>query len=322
MERRDEAAHTLYVGVDVAAATATVAWLTTDGSPGAPFTVAQTIHGYATLHERLRATGTAPAEVLVVMEATGSYWIALATTLVEHGYHVSVVNPKRAHHFANVLLKRPKTDAIDAQMLARLGALLQPAPWTPPPAIYTELQQRLVHRDALLAMRQQLRNQLHALIQQPYVVVSVRARLEALIATLTEELAVLDAEIAAAMQQDTAWAEATARLQTITGVGVMTTAWLLTATLNFTLCPTPEAATAYAGLAPHAYQSGTSVRKRPAIGHTGHARLRVSSIWPPSVPHNIIRRSSRSTIACARLGNRRRWRAVPPHGNYCTSLGR
>ena len=71
-----------------------------------------------------------------------------------------------------------------------------------------------------------------------------------------------------------ALAEAAARLQTITGVGLITTAWLLAATLNFTLCPTPEAATAYAGLAPHAHQSGTSVHKRPSIGHTGHARLR------------------------------------------------
>jgi transposase len=87
-----------------------------------------------------------------------------------------VVNPKRAHDFAKGLLKRAKTDAIDAETLARLGALLQPAPWTPPPAIYTELQQRLVHRDALIVMRQQLRTQLHALTQQPHVVASVRAR--------------------------------------------------------------------------------------------------------------------------------------------------
>ncbi len=102
----------------------------------------------------------------------------------------------------------------------------------------------------------------------------MRQRLDTLIATLTGELTALDAEIAATLVQDDAWAEAAARLQTITGVGLITTAWLLTATLNFTLCPTPEAATAYAGLAPHAHQSGTSVHRRPTIGHTGHARLR------------------------------------------------
>ncbi len=274
MQAHHGGAHKLYVGVDVAAATVTAAWIALDEPLSAPITVAQTASGYATLHARLAATDIAPTDTLVVLEATGAYWITLATMLVERGYHVSVVNPKQAHNFAKMLLKRAKTDAIDAQTLARLGAMLQPAPWTPPPTIYTELQQRLVHRDALIAMRQQLRNQLHALIQQPSVVASVRARLESLIATLTTEVAVLDREIAATLVQDDAWAEAAARLQTITGVGVITTAWLLTATLNFTLCPTPEAATAYAGLAPHAHQSGTSVYKRSAIGHTGHARLR------------------------------------------------
>jgi transposase len=126
----------------------------------------------------------------------------------------------------------------------------------------------------LIAIRQQLRNQLHALTQQSYVVASVRARLVELITTFTDELVALDAEIATTLVQDDTWAEAAAHLQIITGVGVITTAWLLTATLNFKLCPTPEAATAYAGLAPHAHQSGTSVQKRPTIGHTGHARLR------------------------------------------------
>src|SRR5712692_3895414 len=49
------------------------------------------------------------------MEATGSYWISLATRLVHEGFRVSVINPSQAHHFAKALLKRAKTDAIDAQ---------------------------------------------------------------------------------------------------------------------------------------------------------------------------------------------------------------
>ncbi len=166
MDARHRGAHKLYVGVDVAAATVTAAWMTYDERLSVPITVAQTTSGYETLHERLAATGVASTDTLVVLEATGSYWITLATTLVERGYHVSVVNPKQAHDVAKALLKRAKTHAIDAQTLARLGALLQPTPWTPPPAIYPALQQRLVHRDALIALRQQRRNQLHAVTQQ------------------------------------------------------------------------------------------------------------------------------------------------------------
>ena len=57
----------------------------------------------------------------MVMEATGSYWISLATHLVHEGFVVSVINPAQAHHFAKALLKRAKTDAIDAQTLAQLA---------------------------------------------------------------------------------------------------------------------------------------------------------------------------------------------------------
>jgi transposase len=46
------------------------------------------------------------------------------------------------------------------------------------------------------------------------------------------------------------------------------------ATLNFCVCPTPEAAAAYAGLVPHPVKSGTSVHGYISIGSTGHARLR------------------------------------------------
>ena len=272
----DAAAHKLFVGIDVAATSATVAWLTPGGTVSRPVTIDQTPAGFAKLQQQLTALGYHPGEILVVMEATGSYWISLATTLVTAGFAVSVINPKQAHDFAKALLKRAKTDAIDAQTLAQLAAMVQPAPWTPPPAIYEELQQRLAQRAALIDLRQQVRNQRHALLQKPHVVAAVRERMDSLIATFTAQIAELDVEIATALRQDEAWAAAAARLQTITGIGLLSTAWLLVATLNFTLCPTPEALTAYAGLVPYPRESGSSVRKRPCIGHTGHAQLRTA----------------------------------------------
>ena len=172
----------LYVGIDIAADTFTASWLSPGGTPTAPLTREQTPAGYAALQRRLQATGASPAETLVVLEATGNYWVALAMTLHEAGYRVAVVNPRQAHHFAKAQLRRAKTDALDAQDLARLAAALQPAPWTPPPAVYHEVRQRLVARDGLLAMRQQARNQRHALLQWPVVVEGVRQHLDELIA--------------------------------------------------------------------------------------------------------------------------------------------
>src|SRR4029434_3938327 len=214
--------------------------------------------------------------ILVVMEATGSYWISVATHLVHTGFQVSVIKPAQAHHFAKALLKRAKTDAIDAQTLAQLAMLLQPTPWTPPPRIYYELQQRLAQRDALLDLQQQVRNQLHALDQLPEVIATVRERFESLLATFAAQLGTVEAEIMEVWQQDAPWATAAQRLQSIKGIGWVTAAWTLVTTLNLTSCDTVDSLTAYAGLAPMPPQSRSSVWHRPSIGHTGNGRLRTA----------------------------------------------
>jgi len=268
--------YALFVGVDIAATTATASILRPGAQAQRSFTINQTPEGYTSLLHKLQATGHAPCRVLVVMEATGSYWISLATRLVHEGLAVSVINPAQAHHFAKALLKRAKTDAIDAQTLAQLAMVLQPEPWTPPPQIYYALQQRLAQRDDLLNLRQQVRNQLHALVQHPEVIPEVRARMDRLLATFEAQLTEVESEITAALTQDSAWAAAAERLQSIKGVGWVTAAWTLVTTLNFTSCDTVDALTAYAGLAPMPRQSGSSVWHRPAIGHTGNGRLRTA----------------------------------------------
>src|SRR4029079_14037225 len=86
-----------YIGIDIAAETFVAAWLAPGGKPGTPVTGEQPPAGFAALQRRLAASGAAPATALVVMEATGNYWVALAVTLHEAGYRVAVVNPRQAH---------------------------------------------------------------------------------------------------------------------------------------------------------------------------------------------------------------------------------
>ncbi|PON15314.1 IS110 family transposase [Candidatus Entotheonella serta] len=266
----------LFVGVDVAATTAAVTTQRPGTKPSRSFTIKQTPEGYRKLVEKLQAKGCAPTRILIVMEATGACWITLATRLVDEGFNVSVVNPAQAHHFAKALLKRAKTDAIDAQTLAQLAMILQPEPWTPPPPIYYELQQRLAQRDNLLDLRQQVRHQLHALDQHPQVVAEVRTRLNTLLCTFESQINDVEVEIATALNQDSQWAKAAERLQSIKGIGWVTAAWTLVLTLNFTTCESVESLTAYAGFALMPRQSGSSIWHRPSIGHSGNGRLRTA----------------------------------------------
>ena len=134
------------------------------------------------------------------------------------------------------------------------------------------MRQRLVARDGLLAMCTQARNQRHALLQWPVIVVAVRQHLDELIADLDRRIAVLETEIATVLKEG-ARAESLACLTSAPGIGLITAAWLLVGTLNFALCTGPESLAAYVALAPVPRESGRTIRGRRAIGH---GRLRTA----------------------------------------------
>lgn len=259
------------VGIDIAAKTFTATW--TPQTPQRPQTFAQTTAGYQALVARLASVAADPATVLVGMEATGSYWVALAVFLHQAGYRVAVINPAHIAGFATSLPRRAKTDLRDAELVGQFTRERTPAPWTPPPSVYHELRQRLVARDALMEMRQQAQNQQHALAQWPIQVAAVTTQFAAVITDLDGRIAQLEREIRQTLD-DGAWAASVALLRSIPGLGPTTIAWLLVATLNFTLCASAESVAAYAGLAPMAHESGTSVRGRARLSRSGHARLR------------------------------------------------
>lgn len=271
---KGQPAYIRYVGIDVAAATVSVAVMSPDQSMQPVFTVEQTEAGITGLIAHLVAMGQPVSQIHVAMEATGTYWMRLANRLHQAGFAVSVVNPSQAYHYAQAWLQRAKTDAVDAQTLARLVCQMEPELWVPDPAVYEELEQRLVERESLLSIRQQLRNQLHALHHRATVVAAVEARKQALLATIQTQIDTIEREIDDLMQQDHALTRPAQLLQSIKGIGAISAAWLLVATHNFTDCQTPKQVAAYAGVVPYKHESGTSIRRREQIGHAGHARLR------------------------------------------------
>ncbi len=80
-----------FVGIDISAMTAEVSTQRPGAKPSRSFTIDQTPEGFNRLVRTLQATGYVPSRVLVAMEATGSYWMSLATRLVHEGFRVSVI---------------------------------------------------------------------------------------------------------------------------------------------------------------------------------------------------------------------------------------
>jgi transposase len=263
----------LYVGIDIAARSFTAAWGTTMQQIGKAQTFNQTQAGHQKLVKALKAAGFAPEDTLVVLEATGTYWMQLAVALHRAGYQVSVINPRQAHSFAEALLKQAKTDAIDAQTLAQLALTLPVKTWEPPGEVWEALYQRLVEHDSLVETLQILRNQLHALKQRPWVDPTVAARKQQLIDEMKTQLDAIDKEIKDYLKQSE-WAALASRLQAIKGIGPLSAAWLLVVTNGFSTCEDAEQLASYLGLVPHPQQSGSSRHGHRGVGHSGHARAR------------------------------------------------
>jgi transposase len=190
------------------------------------------------------------------------------------GFAVSIINPLKSHYFARTLLRSAKTDDMDAQLLATYGAQFQPKQWTPPPPIHRDLYVRLVQRQTLVDIRQQLRNQHYNLERGGEVVPEVAQRLSDLLAFVQKQINAAERELRQLLHDDTPWRDNAQLLLSIKGVGVITAAWLLVATQNFAFTTSAKELAAYCGLVPHVRQSGHRLHSRRRVRHAGSRRLR------------------------------------------------
>lgn len=264
----------LIVGIDIAAKTLAVVHAPADAAPTPAATLPNEAAGWQTLMQMLDDQGATPATTLLVMEATGAYWQGVATALHTAGWSVSVVSPASVRAFAHARLRRAKTDAVDAAVIADFGHRMTPARWTPPPPEIEALRLLLRQRDDLVALRTQTRNRQHALAQLPALPVAVQTPLAAVLRVVEEQIAALDAAIKRQAAASVTLATEIARLMTITGVGLLTAAVVLTETRPLRGSATPEEVVAFAGLDPAPKRSGTSVRGAEHISKTGNARVR------------------------------------------------
>lgn len=269
-----DASYQLFIGIDIAAQTARIAVYSPQSVELDGFTIRQTVTGMENFHRRLLAHHPNPHQVRVIMEATSNYWLKLAGFLHGKGYPISAINPVQANRFAQAILQNAKTDSLDAQNLAQLGIKLAPRLWHPPSAIREELFQRLLQRTTLVKMRRAGKNRNHALKHRPLVCPPIGARNEELVKFINRQVADIEVELRALLDQDPDWKAVSTLLLGIPCVGLVTICWAMVMTDNFTLCETPEELVSYAGLAPYARQSGTSLSSYRRVAGKGCGRLR------------------------------------------------
>jgi transposase len=168
------------------------------------------------------------------------------------------LNPLHAWHFARSL-NLPKTDRVDAAMLARLGAERQPTPDAALDPVRDELRALVQRRDQLKRMEVREKNRLSA-CTHPVVAKDIRSQL----ANLFRRLARIEATITDHLTRHPALEAASRLLRSIPGIGTVTAVTLL-AHLGELGQVDRRAIASLAGLAPRAHESGKYRGKR-ALG--------------------------------------------------------
>lgn len=280
------------LGIDIAKAKFVVALLTPDGKlrrKSCPNTPA----GFDELGAWLARYQV--THVHACLEATGTYGEALALWLADAGHVVSVVNPAVIHAYARTRLTRSKTDAIDAELIARFTATQHPAAWTPPPRETRQLQALVRRLDALHGMRTQEANRLAA----GGVVPEVRASIDAVLANLDEQIAHVQQLIRAHIDRHPGLRDQRDLLTTIPGIGEATAAVLLAELFDKRYDSARQAA-AFAGVVPRLVESGT-LRGRSRLSKIGPGRLRKALYFPAlaALRFNPTIRAVRARLAAA-----------------------
>ena len=229
--------------------------------------------GYRSVERRIRKHKVASQSVSVEMEATGVYWEACAHFFHEEGYSVYVVNPARTGRFGSTYRQDGKTDAIDAETIARYGVSMPMRSWQPPEPLCHELRQVLRLRDATVGMLTQTKNQLHAATHEAHPCKFVVAALRRQIAFQEREVARLIAEYEKRVQASPSLGRTQHLLEAIPGIGPVIAGTLLTETGNFHAILSGRQLVAYAGMAPTPRQSGSMDLPRH-ISKAGNPRLR------------------------------------------------
>ena len=204
-----DGANPVSIGIDVAKASLDLHSL----SSGQSHTLPNNVQGFQQLKKLLPN----PASYLIVLEATGGYERQLVADLLDAGYRVAVINPKRARDFARALGLVAKTDRIDARVLALFAQKVQPAPAEKTPEKQVEIQQLVARRRQLIDLRTQESNRLDITVAK-----AARKSIQAVLKILERQIHAIEAAIQDLVQADDDWRHKAQLVESVDGLGGVT----------------------------------------------------------------------------------------------------
>lgn len=209
----------------------------------------------------------------IVMEWTGGYSRELAEWLHQlvEGTPVALMNPCLVKAYGKSLNLRNKTDAVDARLLAAFGQERKPSGWVPPTPELDQLQSLFRTRAKLMEMLSALKTRDESCLDlapeaekaQTEVIQLLTAKVKALVSA-AETLATQHPAMAADMKL----------LRSIKGVGPITAMAVMAEAGDLRRFRRSRQLTAFLGVSPRRYESGSSVRGKTRMCRIGGTHVR------------------------------------------------
>jgi len=213
--------------------------------------------------------------VRIVYEPTGAYHRRFEECMTKAGLPLVKVNPRRAHRFFDVAGQIAKTDRLDAEMLARMGALLSLKPRPQASPQLNELRELHVARQALVKDRTAAKNR-----ARNVSLALLKSQSAERLKQIERAIEAIDAEIVRRIEADDVMAANFVILISIPGISDITATALIVEMPELGTLEPNEAA-ALLGVAPVTRQSG-KWRGRAFI-RGGRATLRQALYLPALV---------------------------------------
>ncbi len=223
--------------------------------PGRTAAVANTCEGIATLIKRLEGC----PQARVICESTGGYERPLLAALAQANIAVSRVHPGRVRAFARAEGLRAKTDRIDVELLRRYAMAMQPRVTVVPDPEVEVLRDLLDYRRQLDEQRVAFANRRQT--AGPTLLGLLAPQLE----HLEQGLKDVDSRIREHIQSHPTLRTKSERLQQLQGCGPVLAATLLAYLPELGILEDKQIS-GLVGVAPHAHDSGETMRPRHAQG--------------------------------------------------------
>jgi transposase len=275
------------IGIDIAkdCFTACICWHFATGKNvlSEVETFDNTPRGFNQLVKWVRKVCQPLPQAVFVMEATGIYYEPLAYHLYKLKQLACVILPNKVKYYSQSLNVKSKTDAIDAIVIAQMGAERVLPTWQPPAPLFKQLRALTRLYSDLKSQRTVFVNELKSAQAGNEPLAFVLKYFRTIIGKLDKEITKCEVAIQELVYQEQWFGQKVDKLLTIKGVGLITIAIILAETQGFKLIGNAKQLASYAGYDVVQHESGTSIRGRTKISKKGNSRIRAALYFPALV---------------------------------------